>query len=138
MFVELLTGVRLDRVPLGVGMRIQCPFDVGGHLTEKGWGRKVGAGHRMGDGRALIAFKAREIPGTAEDFSEWPSWMRPAWVRPDGRATLSEDNRQWVPVSCPRCPRYAYGPKDRIPTDAKRETNSDAWLIDCRGCRTRA
>lgn len=137
MLVEMHTGVHIDRTPVGAGMRVGVPSDLGGYLLERGWARQVGTAHRLADGRTLIAFKAREIPGTSEELSEWSSWMRPAWVRPDGRAVLSGDDRQWVPVRCRLCPRYSYAPKERLPAGVALEDRSDAWVIECRHCRPR-
>lgn len=134
MFVELLSGVRIDRVPLGVGMCIQCPDDIGGYLTAKGWARKRVGAHKLSDGRTLIAFKVREIPGTAEDLSDWPSWMRPAWMRPDGRAVPSGDDRPRVPVRCRTCKRIGYRLKETLPADTRRDERADCWVIECKRC----
>lgn len=135
MFVELLSGVRIDGAPLGAGMCVECPADIGGYLTEKGWGRKRAAAHKLSDGRPVIAYKVRKVPGTSEELSEWPSWMRPAWMRPDGRAVPSGDDRQWVPARCRSCQRFGYRLKDRLPQSARRDERADSWVIECERCR---
>ncbi|GAA4788221.1 hypothetical protein GCM10023329_44230 [Streptomyces sanyensis] len=135
MIVELSTGVLIDGTPVGAGMRIECPADVGGYLVERGWARKVGAAHNVVGGRKLLALSARDIPGADQSFSEWSSWMRPEWVRPDGRAVVSGDERFWLPVCCPGCQRYGYAPKEKLPDDARRDKDSDARPIWCKRCR---
>ncbi|RSS98857.1 hypothetical protein EF910_37705 [Streptomyces sp. WAC07149] len=134
MYVELTRGVLVNRMRAGTGMRLRCPSDVGDYLTGIGWARVVPAAHRLNDGRQLVARQIREIPGASDELSEWPSWMRPAWVRPDGRAVLSGDDRPWLPTRCRSCPRFGYALKERLPADAHREEHSDAWVIGCPQC----
>ncbi len=119
-------------------MRVVAPSDVGGYLIAQGWGRKVETGHRVGDDRQLVGLRISQLPSTDEWLSEWPSWMRPAWMQPAGRVLQDDSDLSWVPVRCRSCPRYSYVPEDRLPAGTEREPRSDAWLVRCSACRRRA
>lgn len=135
MFLELSAGLVLDGARVGAGMRVRVPADVGGWVLAQGWASKAPGPHRIPGGRSLLAARSRDLPGVDESPGDWPIWMRPAWVRPDGRAVPSGDDRRWLPVACPSCLVFGYVRRTDRVAGVALAPGSDARLVRCRGCK---
>lgn len=105
--VEIGTGLLIDGKPVPSGVRVRVPADVAEHLIAQQWARGVDRGHQTPRG-VLEWPPVRNIPGVGIGLDEWPTHMRPSWMRADGRVKRAEGLPHAVATYCTRCERVDY------------------------------
>lgn len=106
-YVEVGAGLLIDGKPVPSGVRVRVPADVAAYLIAQRWAREVDRGHRTPRG-VLEWHPVGGIPGVGVNLDEWPSHMRPLWMRAEGRVKRSAGLPHTVPTYCARCERVAY------------------------------
>ncbi|KAF4410911.1 hypothetical protein [Streptomyces lycii] len=139
VFVQLDAGVLIEGAPAPAGVRVQCPDDIAEYLIAQQWAHSVKGPHIIDRGtrQPLIWRAVRSIPGASVPLDEWPSWMRPAWMRASGRVKQWEDgkNIRVAPAACPGCKKIQYVRHDKLPDDSEPARRGDGFLARCRSCR---
>lgn len=106
--VEIGTGLLIDGNPVPSGVRVRVPADMAEHLIAQRWAREVDRGHQTPRG-VLTWHPVRSMPGVGVRLDEWPSHMRPAWMRTEARVRCAEGLPHLVPTYCTACERVNYG-----------------------------
>ncbi|GAA3502309.1 hypothetical protein GCM10019016_094170 [Streptomyces prasinosporus] len=138
VFVQLVAGVLIEGAPAPAGSRIECPPDIADHIVSQQWGQRVQGPHIIDRGirQQLVFRKVRALPGSSVPLDEWPSWMRPAWMRADGRVKRWDSDIRVAPAVCPDCSKVRYVRTDALPQDAEPARRGDGFIARCRSCRS--
>lgn len=127
--VEIGTGLLIDGKPVPSGVRVRVPADMADYLIAQRWAREVDRGHRTPRG-VLKWHPVRAMPGVGVGLEEWPSHMRPAWMRTDSRVRLAEGLPHLIPTYCTACERVNYGRQ----REGAERTSRGVQQIVCKDC----
>lgn len=129
ILVETGTGLLIDGRPVPSGVRVRVPADIADFLVAQKWARKTEKGHATPRG-VLEWQPVRQIPGVGVGLDEWPTYMRPSWMRAEARVKPNGRIPQAVPTYCTKCERVDYQPEHK----GAERTARGVQRIVCKRC----